>query len=72
MTIKLMVITKVSYKTENANYFMLFIFLSLRKEEERFDAVMDFVYQSIELFDWTFFVSSVGILLSLHQKQKQV
>ena len=31
---------------------------------------MDFVYQSIELFDWTFFVSPVGILLSLHQKQK--
>ena len=31
---------------------------------------MDFVYLSIELFDWTFFVSPVGILLSLHQKQK--
>ena len=33
---------------------------------------MDFVYQSIELFDWTFFVSPVGIPLSLYQKQKQV
>ena len=33
---------------------------------------MDFVYQSIELFDWTFFVSPVGIPLSLYQKQNKL
>ncbi len=31
-----------------------------------------FIYQSIEIFDWTFFVNRVTPTLSLHQKQKQV
>ena len=33
--------------------------------------MMDFIYQGIELFDWTFFVLPVAIALSLHRNLNQ-
>ena len=32
--------------------------------------VINFIYHSIEIFDWTFFAKAGLLPLSLHQKQK--